>query len=57
MRCIALFSQLFFEGCLGAFFGDLGAILGGFGRPIWRPKSTFGGVFRRFFRVRFGMDF
>ena len=53
MGSIALFSQLFFEGCLGAFFGDLGAIFGGFGRPKWRPKSMFGTFFAMFFSSAF----
>ena len=33
--------RLFFGSMLEAIFFDLGAILGGFGRPKWRSKSIF----------------
>ena len=47
------FQSFFEEGVFSIFF-DLGWILGGFGRPKWRPKSIFG---RLLFEVRFGIDF
>ena len=43
---IALFSKLFFEGVLlRFFFFNFWQILGGLGRPTWKPKS----IFWRFF--------
>ena len=48
----------FFCSMLEATFFDLGAILGGFGRPKWRSKSIFGEVFwQLFFACDFSIDF
>ena len=44
--------SLFFGSMLEAIFFDLGAILGGFGRPKWRSKSIFDKFFGSFFRMR-----
>ena len=41
--------SLFFGSMLEAIFFDLGAILGGFGRPKWRSKSIFEKLFGSFF--------
>lgn len=35
-KVIASFSKLFLEGDFFSIFGDLGAILGGFGKPKWK---------------------
>ena len=45
----SLFFGVFLEGDFFSIFGDLGEILGGFGRPRWRPKSIFGRIFSMFF--------
>ena len=41
--------SLFFGSMLEAIFFDLGAILGGLGRPKWRSKSIFEKLFGSFF--------
>ena len=43
------FWGFFFGSMLEAIFFDLGAILGGFGRPKWRSKSIFEKLFGSFF--------
>ena len=41
----ACFFRLIFERASGAFFFDVGSILGGFGTPKRKPKSIFGTFF------------
>ena len=48
--CIASFFEFFFRRRLFSYFFDVGSILGGFGRPKRRQKSSFG---RFFFDVFF----
>ena len=41
--------SMFFRSFSNAIFFDIGAILGGFGRPKWRNKLIFGRFFSMFF--------
>jgi len=47
--CMTLFFRHFLEHAFFSIFFDVGSILGGFGRPKWRPKSIFGRFFGMFF--------
>ena len=43
----------FFSNAIFLIFFDIGSILGGFGRPKWRPKSIFGKFFAMLFSSAF----
>ena len=53
----SLFFKVFLKGDFFSIFADLGEILGGFGRPRWKPKSIFVKIFSIFFLNMFGNRF